>query len=61
MILLGKPEGNRPLRRSRHRWEDNVKMDLREIGRGGMDWIDLAHDMDQWRALMNTAMNLLVP
>jgi hypothetical protein len=61
MILLGKPEGNRPLGRPRRRWVDNIKMDLREIGWGGIDWIDLAHDRDQWRALVNTVMNLRVP
>jgi hypothetical protein len=55
-----KPEGKRPLGRPRHRWEDNIKMDLREIGWGGMDWIDLAADRDQWRALLNTVMNLRV-
>jgi hypothetical protein len=60
-IFVGKPEGKRPSGRPRHRWEDNVRMDLREIGLGGMDWIDLAQDRDQWRALMNTAMNLQVP
>jgi hypothetical protein len=60
-ILVGKPDGRRPLRRSRHRWEDNIKMDLREIGWVGMDWFDLAQDRDQWRALVNTVMNLRVP
>jgi hypothetical protein len=60
-ILVGKPEGKRPLRRPRRRWVDNIKIDLREIGWGGMDWIDLAQDRDQWRALENTVMNLLVP
>jgi hypothetical protein len=60
-ILMGKPEGNRPLGRPRRRWEDNIKMDLREIGWGGVDWIDLAQDRDQWRALVNTVMNLWVP
>jgi hypothetical protein len=60
MILLGKPEGKRPLGRSRRRWVDNIKMHLREIGWDGMDWIDLAQDRDQWRALVNTAMNLRV-
>jgi hypothetical protein len=60
-ILVGKPEGKRPLGRSGHRWEDNIKMAVREIGWGGMDWIDLAQDRDQWRALVNTVMNLLVP
>jgi hypothetical protein len=60
-ILVGKPEGKRPLGRSRRRWEDNIIIDLREIGRGGMDWIDLDQDRDQWRALVNTVMNLRVP
>jgi hypothetical protein len=60
-ILVGKPEGKRPLGRSRRRWEDNIKMDLRETGWGGMDWIDLAQDRDQWRALVNMVMNLRVP
>jgi hypothetical protein len=49
-----KPEGRRPPRRHRHGWEDNIKMDLREIGWGGMDWINLAQDRDKWRALVNT-------
>jgi hypothetical protein len=56
-----KPEGKRPLGRLRRRWEDNIKMDLRETGWGGMDWIDLTQDNDQWRALLNTVMNLRVP
>jgi hypothetical protein len=60
-ILVGKPEGKRPLGRPRLRWEENIRMDLREIGWGGMDWIDLAQDRDQWRALVNTVMNLRVP
>jgi hypothetical protein len=60
-ILVGKLEGKRPLGRHRRRWEDNVKMDLREIGWDGMDWIDLADDRDQWRALVNTGMSLRVP
>jgi hypothetical protein len=60
-ILVGKPEGRRPLGRHRCRWEDDIKMDLREIGRGDMYWIDLAQDRDQWRALVNTVMNLRVP
>jgi hypothetical protein len=51
---MGKPEGKRPLGRARRRWVNNIKMDLREIGWGGMDWIDLAQDRDQWRALVNT-------
>jgi hypothetical protein len=58
---VGKPEGKRPLGRTRRRWEDNIRMDLREIGWGGVDWIDLAQDRDQWRALVNTVMNLRVP
>jgi hypothetical protein len=57
-ILMGKPEGKRPLGRPRRRWVDNIKMDLGEIEWDGMDWIDLAQDRDQWRALVNTAMNL---
>jgi hypothetical protein len=60
-ILVGKPEGKRPLGRPRRRWEDNIRMGLREIGWDGMDWIDLAQDRDQWRALVNTVMNLRVP
>jgi hypothetical protein len=54
-ILVGKPEGKRPLGRPKRRWVDNIKMNLREITRGGVDWIDLAQDMDQWRALVNTS------
>jgi hypothetical protein len=61
IILVGKPEGKRPLGRPRRRWEDNIKVDLRETGWGGMDWIDLAQDRDQWRALVNTVLNLRVP
>jgi hypothetical protein len=60
-ILVGKSEGKRPLGRPRRRWEDNIKIDLREIGGGGMDWIDLVQNRDQWRALVNTVMNLRVP
>jgi hypothetical protein len=56
-ILVGKPEGKRSLGRPRRRWVDNIKMELREIGMGGMDWIDVAEDRDQWRALVNTVMN----
>jgi hypothetical protein len=55
-ILVGKPEGKRPLGRPRCRWEDNIRIYLREIGWGGMDWIHLAQDRDQWRALVNTVM-----
>jgi hypothetical protein len=60
-ILLGKPEGKRPLGRPRRKWVDNIKMDLSKIGWDGKDWIELAQDMDRWRALVNTAMNLRVP
>ena len=60
-VLVGKPEGKRPLRRPRHRWEDNIKMDLQEMECGGMKWIDLAQDRDRWRALVNAVMNLRVP
>jgi hypothetical protein len=60
-ILVEKPEGKRPLRRQRHRWVDNIKMDLREIEWDGVDWIDMAEDMDLWRALVNTVLNLRVP
>jgi hypothetical protein len=60
-ILVGKPEGKRPLRRPRRRWVDNIKMDLREIGWDGKYWIELAQDRDQWKALVNTVMNLRVP
>jgi hypothetical protein len=59
--LVGKPEGKRPLRRPRRRWVDNIKIDIREIGSDGMDWIDMAQDRDQWRAPVNTVMNLRVP
>jgi hypothetical protein len=60
-ILVGKPEGKRPLGRTWRRWEDNMKMDLKEVGCGGMDWIELVRDRDRWRALLNAAMNLRVP
>jgi hypothetical protein len=60
-ILVGKPEGKRPLGRRRRRWLDNIIMDLREIGWDDMDWIDLARNRDQWRALVNTVINLRVP
>jgi hypothetical protein len=60
-ILVEKPVGKTPLGRPRHRWVDNVKIDLREIRWDGMDWIGLAQDRDQWRALVNTVMNLRAP
>jgi hypothetical protein len=60
-ILVGKPEGKRPLERPRHRWVDNIKMDLRETEWDGVDWIDRAQDREQWRALVNTILNLRVP
>jgi hypothetical protein len=60
-ILVGKPEGGRPLERPRRKWEDNIKMDLREIVFGDLDWIHWAQDRDRWRALVNTVMNLRVP
>jgi hypothetical protein len=60
-ILVGKPGGKRLLGRGRRRWEDNVRMDLREMGWSGMDWIDLAQDRNQWRAFVDTVMNLRVP
>jgi hypothetical protein len=59
--MVGKPEGKRPPGRPRHRWEDNIRMDLREIGWEGVDWIHMAQDNDQWRAVVNTVMNLRVP
>jgi hypothetical protein len=59
-ILVGRPEGRRPLGRPRHRWEDNIKMDLQEVG-WGMDWIDKAQVRDVWRAVVNAVMNLRVP
>jgi hypothetical protein len=59
--LVRRPEGNRPLGRSRLRWEDNIKMDLQEVGCVGMDWIELAEDRDRWRALVNAVMNLRIP
>jgi hypothetical protein len=61
IILVGRPEGRRPLGRPRRRWEDNIKMDLREIGFGDVVWIHWAQNRDRWRALVNTVMNLRVP
>jgi 3-oxoacyl-ACP reductase-like protein len=59
-VLVGEPEGKRPLGRSRCRWEGNIEMDLQEVGCGGMDWIGLAQDRDRWRAIVNVIMNLQV-
>ena len=58
---MGKPERKRPLGRPRHRWEDNIKTDLQEVGIGSMDWIELAQDRDRWWAVVNAVMNLRVP
>jgi hypothetical protein len=60
-ILVGKPEGRRSLGRPRRRWVDNITMDLREIGWDGVDWVDLLQERNQWRALVNTVMNIRVP
>ena len=60
-VLVGKPEGKRPLGRPRRRWEDNIKMYLQEVECEGMDWIDLAQDRDRWQALVSAVMNLRVP
>jgi len=60
-VLVGKPGGKRPMGRPRHRWEDNIKMDLQEVGCGGMDWIELAQDRDRWHALLNAVVNFRVP
>jgi len=59
-VLVGKPEGNRPLRRPRRRWEDNIKMDLQEVGGGRGDWMELAQDRDRWRALVATRLGLWI-
>jgi hypothetical protein len=61
MVLVGKPEGKRPLGGPMRRWEDNIKMDLEEVGCESMDWIELALDMDRWRELVNAVINLRVP
>jgi len=60
-VLVRKPEGKRPLGRPRHRWEDNIKRDLQEVGCGGVGWIELAQDRDRWRALVDAVKNLRVP
>jgi len=60
-VVVGKPEGKTPLGRPRRRWEDNIKMDLQELGYGGVEWIELAKDRDRWRALVNAVMNTRVP
>ena len=60
-VVVGKPEGKIPLGRPRLRWENNIKMDLREVGCGGMDWIELAQDRDSWREFVTAVMNLRVP
>jgi hypothetical protein len=60
-VLVGKPEGNRPLERPRHRWKDNINMDIQQVRCGSMEWIELAQDSDSWRALVNVIMNLRVP
>jgi hypothetical protein len=61
IVLVGKPEGKRPLERPKHRWEDNIKLDLQEVEFGRSDWIDLAQDRNTWRTLVNAVMNLRVP
>ena len=58
---MGKPEGKRPLGRPRRIWEDNIKMDLEEVGRGCRDWMELAYDRDRWQALLSMVMNFRVP
>ena len=60
-VLVGKPEGKRPLGKQRRRWEDNIMMDLQEVGRGGGDWMEFAQDRDRWRTLVSTVMNFRVP
>ena len=61
MVLVGKPEGKRPLGRSRRRWDDNIKMDIQEVGCGSVVWIELAQDRYRWQALVTAVMNLRVP
>ena len=60
-VLVGKPEGKRPLGRPRRRWEDNIKMDLKVVGGGCGDWMELAQDRERWRALVSTVMNFRLP
>ena len=60
-VLVGKPEGKRPLRRPRHRWEDNMKKDLQEVGGGRGDWMELAQDRDRWQALVGTVRDFRIP
>jgi hypothetical protein len=59
--MVGKPEGRRPLRRPKRRWEDNIRMDFQEVGCGYVDWMELTQDRDRWRALVSAVMNLRVP
>ena len=60
-VLMGEPEGKRSLGRPRRRWDDNIRMDLQEVGCRGMDWIELAKDRDRWRAVVNAVMSLRLP
>jgi hypothetical protein len=60
-VLVGKPEGQRPQERPRRRWEDNIKMELQEVGCGGLNWIELDQYRDRWRALVNAVMNFRIP
>ena len=60
-VVVGKPDGKKPLGRSRHRWEENIKLNLQEVGCEGMDWIEVAQDRDRWRTVVNAVMNLRVP
>jgi hypothetical protein len=60
-VLVRKPEGKRPLGRPRHRWKDNINLDLQDVGCEGMDWIDVTQDRERWRALVNAAINLRIP
>ena len=60
-VLVGNTEGKRPLRRPRRRWEDNIKIDIQEVGCGGMDWFELARDLERWRIFVNAVLNFRVP